>query len=39
MKSERLDAPISYWYDKEICNIVFVLYQSFTTLDKTLRYK
>lgn len=36
MKIKRLDKPISYWYDKKDCNIVYVLYQSFTTLDKTL---
>lgn len=36
MKLKRLDKPISYWYDKKDCNIVYVLYQSFTNLDKTL---
>lgn len=36
MKLKRLDKPISYWYDKKDCNIVYVLYQSLTTLDKTL---
>lgn len=36
MKINRLDKPISYWYDKKNSNIVYVLYQSFTTFDKTL---
>lgn len=36
MKLKRLDKPISYWYDKGNCNIVYVLYQLFTTLDKTM---
>lgn len=33
---ERLDKPISYWHDEKNSNIVYVLYQSFTTKDKSL---
>lgn len=36
MKLKRLDKPISYWYDKKDCNIVYVLYQSFSDWDKVL---
>ena len=36
MKIKRLDKPISYWYDKKDCNIVYVLYQSFSDWDKVL---
>lgn len=36
MKIKRLDKPISYWYAEKNSNIIYVLYQSFTTLDKTL---
>lgn len=36
MKLKRLDKPISYWYDNKNSNIVYVLYLSFTNLDKTL---
>lgn len=36
MKIKRLDKPISYWYDKKDCNIVYVLYQSFLDWDKVL---
>lgn len=36
MKIKRLDKPISYWYDKKNCNIVYVLYQSFSDWDKVL---
>lgn len=36
MKMKRLDRPISYWYDNKNSNIVYVLYQSFTNLYKTL---
>ena len=36
MNLKRLDKPISYWYDKKDCNIVYVLYQSFSDWDKVL---
>lgn len=36
MKLKRLGKPISYWYDKKDCNIVYVLYQSFSDWDKVL---
>lgn len=36
MKIKRLDKPISYWYDEKNSDIVYVLYQSFTTFDKCL---
>lgn len=36
MKLKRLDKPITYWYDKKDCNIVYVLYQSFSDWDKVL---
>lgn len=36
MERQRQYKPISYWYNKEYCNIVYVLYQSFTTKDKSL---
>lgn len=36
MKLKRSDKPISYWYDKKDCNIVYVLYQSFSDWDKVL---
>lgn len=39
MKLKRLDKPISYWYDKKDCNIVYVLYQSFSDWDKVLLAK
>lgn len=39
MKIKRLDKPISYWYDKKDCNIVYVLYQSFSDWNKVLLSK
>lgn len=39
MNLKRLDKPISYWYDKKDCNIVYVLYQSFSDWDKVLLAK
>lgn len=36
MKLKRLYKPISYWHDEKNSNIVYVLYQSFTTKDKFL---
>lgn len=39
MNLKRLDKPISYWYDKKDCNIVYVLYQSFSDWDKELLAK
>lgn len=36
MKISRLDKPISYWSDNKKGNVFYVLYQSFTTWDKTL---
>lgn len=39
MKLKRLDKPISYWYDKKDCNIVYVLYQSFSDWNKVLLSK
>lgn len=36
MKIKRLHKPISYWYDEKNSNIVYVLYLSFTTQDKTM---
>lgn len=36
MKMERLYKPISYWHDEKNSNIAYVLYQSFTTRDKSL---
>lgn len=36
MKISRLDKPISYWSDNKNENVFYVLYQSFTTWDKTL---
>lgn len=39
MNLKRLDKPMSYWYDKKDCNIVYVLYQSFSDWDKVLLAK
>lgn len=39
MNIKRLDKPISYWYDKKDCNIVSVLYQSFSDWNKVLLSK
>lgn len=39
MNIKRLDKPISYWYDKKDCNIVYVLYQSFSDWNKVLLSK
>ena len=36
MKISRLDKPISHWSDNKKANVFYVLYQSFTTWDKTL---
>ena len=36
MKISRLDKPISYWSDNKKENVFYILYQSFTTWDKTL---
>lgn len=39
MEISKLDNPISYWLDNKDTNVVYVLYMSFTTWDKTMLAK